>query len=167
MFLVLVAAVAVDLAANFTTGPQRAVDVHVGGACADGVDQLIDLARVDTLSPRCGSCRDVRADVSRYDSAGYGRRWRRTRLSSSRTIAEVGAEKYADAAVNALLSKVDVGLLNGAFEISVAEFPIDSGSVVADPGIKIARGSGRDRRNFLITGEKLADFLEALRPRNG
>ncbi len=48
--LVVVAVVAVDLAANFATGPQRAVDVDVSGARAHRFDQFVDLARVESLS---------------------------------------------------------------------------------------------------------------------
>src|SRR5688572_25510869 len=60
---VLVAAVAVDLAANLAAGPGRAVDVHVGGASADCFDQLVDFAGVQALSACGRSGRDVRADV--------------------------------------------------------------------------------------------------------
>jgi len=140
---VLVAAVAVDLAANFATGPGCAVDVHISGASADRFDQFVDFTGVDALSPRRRSGRNVGTNVGREDRARDSRRWRGTRLRASRTVAEVGAEKYAYAAVHTHVSKVYVGLLDCAFEIGIAEFPVNSRLVVTDSSIKRAgRGGG-------------------------
>ena len=63
------AAVAVDLAADFAAGPGRAVNVDVGCAGTNGFDQLGDLARVDSLGPRSRGGRDVRAHVGGEDGA--------------------------------------------------------------------------------------------------
>jgi hypothetical protein len=87
-------------------------------------------------------------------------------LGSSRTVAEVGAEKHGDATVHALLSKVDVGLLDSAFEIFIAEFPVNSRLIVTDSGIKRASAGGGNRGNFLVPSQQLTDFLETLRPHN-
>ena len=53
----LVAAVAVDLAADFPTGPAGAVNIYVSGACPDSLEQLIELAGTDATLIR--EVRDV------------------------------------------------------------------------------------------------------------
>lgn len=49
---VLVAAIAVDLAANLATGPKRTMNVYVGSAGADSPDYFIKFSGGDSL---CGS----------------------------------------------------------------------------------------------------------------
>ena len=59
----LVAAVAVDLAADFATGPSGAVNVHVSGAGTNCPEKFIKLSRTDATL-----IRQVR-DVDRRDRA--------------------------------------------------------------------------------------------------
>ena len=89
-----VAAVAVDLAADFAAWPSGAVDIHIRRTVADRVDQFINFAGVEALVPRREGSRDVRTYIGSQDCSGYRCRWRRTRLNSCRTIAEVRAEEH-------------------------------------------------------------------------
>lgn len=118
--LVVVAVVAVDLAANLATRPSRAVNVDVGSVGANRLDQLVKFAGRDTALVGKVS------DVHRRNRARDLRRRRRTGLRSRRTVAEVGAKEHADGTSHRLLSKVDMGLLDGAFEILVSQFPINA-----------------------------------------
>lgn len=152
MALVVVAIIAVDLAANFATGPRCGVNVDVCGARTHRSDQFIDLTSVDSLSPSGSSRRNIRTNVGSEDGARNRRRRRGTRLRTRRTIAQVGAQKHADAAVYALLSKVDVRLLDGAFEVLIAQCPVNAASVITDPRIELAGTGCRDRRDFFISG---------------
>ena len=96
-------AVAVDLAADFAAGPQGAVDVHISRAGPNRLDQFVNFARIDSLGPCSRRGRDIGTDVRSEDRAGYRCRRCRTGLNSCRTVAEIGAEKHADAAVHARL----------------------------------------------------------------
>ena len=98
-----VAAVAVDLAADFAAGPHGAVNIYVRRAGTNSLDQLINLAGIDSLGPCSRSGRDVGTDVRSENRAGYGCRRCRTGLNSCRAVAEIGAEKHADAAIYALV----------------------------------------------------------------
>lgn len=122
----MVAAVAVDLGADFAARPSSAVNVYVSGAGANRIDKFAEFARGNTALVR-----EVR-DVYRRDRAGDLCRWRRTGLRSRRTVAEVGAKEHADGASHRLLSKVNVSLLDGAFESVVSQFPIDARFIFAD-----------------------------------
>src|ERR1041384_5913366 len=86
LFPVLVAAVAVDLAANFAAGPARAVNVHVSGPRTDRRDQFVEFSSANAAFICEVSYIDCR------DGARYGSWWRRTRLSAGWSIAEVGAK---------------------------------------------------------------------------
>ena len=66
------------------------------------------------------------------------------RLSPRRTIAQVGAEEHADTASHTLLSKVDVSLLNSAFEVRVTQLPVNSRFVIADPRVERSVTGGRN-----------------------
>src|SRR6188474_3334964 len=112
LFSVFVAAVAVDLATNFATGPARAVNVDVSGARADRREKLIKFSGTDATF----ICQV--SDVCGRDGARYRRRGRGTWLSARRSIAEVRAKEHADGTSHALLSKVDMCLLDSAFEVS-------------------------------------------------
>ena len=55
--------------------------------------------------------------------------------------------EHADTAVHTGLSKVNVRLLNGAFEVGIAQSPVNAGSaVIADLRIELAGSGGSDRR---------------------
>ena len=133
-----VAAVAIDLAADFTTGPPGAVNVDVSGARTDRCEQLVKFSSADATLIRevCNiGCRDGSRDR---------RRRRGTRLSAGRSIAEVRAKEHTDRASYGFLSEVDVSLLNGAFEICVAQRPVDVRVVIADTRIEGAITGGRN-----------------------
>src|SRR5687767_1618976 len=74
---VLVAAVAVDLAADFAAWPGRAVNVHISGAGSNSPDQLVNLSGIQTLISRGLSGWDVGTDISCDDGTRYrgGRCW--------------------------------------------------------------------------------------------
>src|SRR6185295_10024891 len=96
--LVVVAAVAVDLAANFTTGPGRAVDVYISRASANGGDKFIHFSGIQSLcSGGCGR-RNIWTHVCSDDRARDRCGRRGTWLSSGRTIAEISAKKHGNAA---------------------------------------------------------------------
>src|SRR5215216_760175 len=102
--IVFVAAVAVDLAADFAAEPSGAVNVYVSSPSTNRRDQFVKFTGANSLVIR------KVGHVRRRDSAGYGC-WRRgTGLSSRGTIAEVGAKEHADRTTHALLSKVDMSL---------------------------------------------------------
>ena len=134
----LVATVAVDLAADFATGPPGAVNVDVSGARTDRLEQLVKFSSTDATLIRevCNiHCRDGARD----------RRWRRgTWLRAGRSIAEVRAKEHADRASYGFLSEVDVSLLNGAFEICVAQLPVNVRIIVTDTRIEGAITGGRN-----------------------
>lgn len=136
--LVVVAAVAVDLAANFAARPARAVNVYVSSTGANRFDQFWEFPGRDTAL-----IREV-GYVYRRDGAGDLGRWRRTRLRSCRTIAEIGAKEHADWTSHGLLSKVNVRLLNGAFEVVVSELPFDLRAIFADARAECSIAGGRD-----------------------
>ena len=133
-----VAAVAVDLAANFAARPARAVNVDVSGARADCREQLIEFSSTDATF----ICQ-VR-DVCCGDGARYRCRGRGTGLSAGRSVAEVRAKEHADWASYGLLSEVDVSLLDGAFEIGVTKRPVNVRVVIADPRIERSITGGRN-----------------------
>src|SRR5688572_817227 len=158
----MMSAVAINLASNLTTWPKRAVNVYVRGSGAHGSDKFIDFAGVDSLSSRrCGS-RDVGTYVGGHDCARNRRGWRRARLSSRGTVAEITAEKHADAAIHTLLSKVDVSLLDSAFQVGISKLPFNPRFIVADSSIERSITGCRNRRNLLISGQELADLFKTL-----
>ena len=88
----LVAAVAVDLAADFTTGPPGAVNVDVSFSCTYRREQLVKFSGADATL-----IREI-SDIHGRDGARDRRRRRRTGLSAGRSIAEVRAQEHADRA---------------------------------------------------------------------
>ena len=120
------------------------MDIHISRTRAHRRDQLINFAGIESLGPRSGGSRDVRTYVGRQDCSRDRCRWRRARLNSCRTIAEIRAEEHANAAIHTLVSDVDMGLLDSAFEIRIAQFPFNSGFIVANPSIKGAVTGGRN-----------------------
>ena len=78
------------------------------------------------------------------DGSRDRRRRRGTRLSAGRSIAEVRAKKNADRASYGFLSEVDVSLLNGAFEVCIAQRPVDVRVVIADTRIEGSITGGRN-----------------------
>src|SRR5690348_11233459 len=98
---VIVTAVAVDLAANFPTGPARTVYIYVSGSGSNSADQLSELSRGDASLIRKVS-NISRGDCTRDRGGGC-----RAGLSPSRTVAEVGAQEHADRTSHALLSEVN------------------------------------------------------------
>ena len=136
--------VAVDLAADFAARPEGAVNIHIRGTSANRGDQFVNFAGVDALSPGACGGRDVRTNIGRNDRSGYRCRWSGAGLSSGWAVAEIGAEEYAYAAIHALLSKVNMSLLDSAFEIRIGKFPVDSRFIIADAGIEGAITGRRD-----------------------
>ena len=65
-----------------------------------------------------------------------------TRLDPGRAVSEVGAEEYGDPAVHAGLTEMDVRLLNGAFQIRIAQLPFDL--VATDAGVELPAGGSSD-----------------------
>ena len=129
----LVAAVAIDLAANFATRPSCAVHVDIRSAGTYGSDQLVDFSGIEALITCCLGRRDVWTNVGCDDRARDGCGRRGTRLGTRRTIAEIGAEKHGDTTVYPDISNVNMGLLHSPFKIGIAEFPVDARFIVADP----------------------------------
>ena len=43
-----------------------------------------------------------------------------------------------------LLSEVDMSLLDSAFEVGITKLPVNSRLIIADAGVKISAGGGRD-----------------------
>ena len=127
---VIVAAVAVDLATDFAAWPSRAVNVYVSSSGSNRLDEFIEFAGANTPLIRQVS------NIRRHDGARDRRRWCRTRLSPCGTIAEVSTKEHADGTSHALLSKVDMRLLNSAFKIGVTKLPINSRFIVADTRIE-------------------------------
>lgn len=126
LFPVLVAAVAVDLAADFAARPARAVNVHVSSACTDRRDQFVEFSSADAAfvcEVSYIGCRD---------GARYRSGWRRTGLSAGRSIAEVRAKEHADGTSHALLSEVNMRLLDRTFEVCITQFPVNARIVIAD-----------------------------------
>ena len=114
-----VTAVAVDLATNLAAWPARAVNVDVSGAGANGRDQLIKFTGRDTAL--VGEV----SNIPRCDGP-VNRRWRRwTGLRICGTVAEVRAKEDADRAGDGPLTKVNMSLLDRAFEIGVTQLPLD------------------------------------------
>ena len=66
---VLVSAVAVDLAADFATGPPGAVNVHRSRARAYGLDQLVHLAGLQALRSRRRRGRNIWTYICGVDRA--------------------------------------------------------------------------------------------------
>lgn len=114
---VLMTVVAVDLAADFTAGPGRAVDIDVSSTRTNGLDELVNFSSVQSLVPRRQSGGDIRTDVGCQDCARYRRGWCRAGLDSRRSVAEVGAQEDRYTTIHTHVSYMDVGLLNRAFEI--------------------------------------------------
>src|SRR4030095_13671513 len=134
--LVIMRTVAVNLTADFSAWPQRAVNIHIRRPGSDCRNQLINFTGSESLGPRWQGCRNVRTYVGCNDGSRYCSRWRRTRLSSCRTIAEIRAEEHGYFAICSDVAKVNVRLLNRSFEIPVGEFPVNSGFVVANTRIE-------------------------------
>jgi len=120
-----VLAVGADLPADLAARMLVGVHVRVGLAGAHGPDQLRDLARGDALARGAD---DVGGGKSAAEAAGAG---------GAGWLATAAAEKDRDAAVDVLLSQVDVGRRrNGALQTFVAQRPIDG--VAADPCDELA-----------------------------
>ena len=134
----LVAAVAVDLAANFAAGPARAVNVHVSGARTDCRDQFVEFSSANAAFICEVSYIDCR------DGARYGSWWRRTRLSAGWSIAEVGAKEHADRTSHALLSEVNMRLLDRTFEVCITQLPVNARIVIADTRFEGSITGGRN-----------------------
>src|SRR6185436_4724203 len=109
-----------NLATDFTAWPSRAVNVYISGASTNRADQFIKFASADT-SLICQV-----SNIRRHDGARYrcGGRW--TRLRSCRSITEVSAEEHADGTSHALLSKMNMSLLDSTFKVVVAKFPLNT-----------------------------------------
>jgi len=133
---VIVAAVAVELAANFAARPSGAVNVRVSCTDTNSRDQFVKFSGAD--SPLVSKVGDVRC----RDGAGYRRWWRGTRLSSRRAVAEIGAKEHADGPGYTFLSEVDMSLLNGSFEVGVTKLPVDARFVIADTRAECAVTGG-------------------------
>src|SRR5215813_12620716 len=113
--------VAIDLAANFTSGPGTAMNIHVSCTRANGSNEFGHFASTEPLVSGSHCCRDVRTNIrSRYGSAD-SRGWCGTRLSSRWSIPQVRAEKHRNAAVDTAVANVDVGLLHRTLEIGVTK----------------------------------------------
>ena len=121
-----VAARAVDLATNFATGPACAVHVYIGGARANRGQEFIEFPGADAPF-----IREV-CNINCRDGAGYRCWWRRAGLSACGSIAEVRAKEHTDRASYGFLSKVNVSLLNSAFEVSVTKLPRNLRVIIAD-----------------------------------
>ena len=157
-----VTAVAVNLAADLAARPGGAVDVHISGAGTNCLNQLVNFAGIQSLISRGQSCWDVGTYVGCEDRTRYRGGRCGAGLNSRRTVAQIGTKEDADAAVHTNITDVDMSLLDSAFKIGVTEFPVNSRFIIADAGVKGSTAGGRDRRNLLISGQKLADFFEAL-----
>src|SRR5688500_7769805 len=139
MPLGVMAPVAVGLATNLAARPPRPGTISVGSTGPNSQSRLINFPGRNTapfgeVSNVCGS-----------DGAGDRRWWRRTRLRSCRAVAEVCAKEHADGPGHGLLSKVDVSLLDGAFEIGVTKLPLDLRFIVADTRVKRPVTGGKHR----------------------
>jgi hypothetical protein len=75
--LVLVTAIAIDLASDFTTLPSSTVHVDVGGSCPDCFDQFVNFSGVKSLGSCLSSGGNVWTYIGGKNSSGYrrGRRW--------------------------------------------------------------------------------------------
>ena len=135
---VIVAAVAVDLATNFAERPSRAVNVYVSSTGTNRLDQFIEFTGANTPLIRQVS------NIRRGNGARYRRWWCRTGLRPCGAIAEIGAKEHADRASHALLSEMDMGLLDSAFKVGVAKLPINSRFIIADTRIECSVTRGRD-----------------------
>src|ERR1041384_2753219 len=135
---VVVAAVAVDLAADFAAWPSGAVNIHVSRTGTNRREQLIKFSSTD--SPLIRKVGNIRR---RY-GARYLCWWRWAGLSTRRAVAEIGAKEHADGTSHALLSKVDVSLLYSAFKVVISQLPIDSRVVIADTRVECAVTGGRN-----------------------
>jgi hypothetical protein len=99
--------------------------IHVGGAGADGGDDLVELTGPELLG--CGPGNDICG----HDVSGNGA-GRRADLGPRCTgIRRRAAQPDDDAADDAQLAKMDVGLCHGSFEPTVAQFIIDGAFVAA------------------------------------
>lgn len=136
--LVAVAVVAVYLATDFAARPSRAVNVYVSGAGTNRVHQFIKFSGGNSALVREVS------DVYRRDGAGDLCWGRRTRLRSRRTVAEVGAKEHADGTSHRFLSKVNMSLLDSAFEVFVSQLPLDARFILADARVESSITGGRD-----------------------
>lgn len=103
----LVTAVAVDLAANFTTAPCSTVDIDVRRTSANCSDQFVNFAGVNPLrsSSYCGW--DVWTHIGRYNLSGNRSRRRLARLSPSWAISKICTQEHRDSTIDALISNTD------------------------------------------------------------
>src|SRR5690606_23992167 len=81
--------------------------------------------------------------LGRDRSVQRGRRLR-ARLRVGRSVAEIGAEKRADAAVRMLLTEMDMRLLDGRREILIRQAPCDQPALIVDVGRERAMSGRRD-----------------------
>ena len=102
------------------------MDVYVGCAVAEGLDEIVVLAGGQAL----GCWAD---DVGGLDCAGDCRRCGGACLGARWAVAQVGAEEDADAAALCSAAEVDVGLQDIALKLGVAELIGDLLLVVVDP----------------------------------
>jgi len=145
---VIVAAVAVDLAADFAARPSGAVDVRVSCTGTNSRDQFVKFSGAN--SPLIGKVGDVQC----RDSAGYCCWCRRTRLSPRRAVAEIGAKEHADGTSYALLSKVNMSLLDSPFEVGVTKLPVDARFIIADTRGECANtGRSRETSGSLLAAD--------------
>ena len=133
-----VTAVAVDLAADLAARPPSAVNIHVSCLGTNGRDQFAKFSGAN--SPLVRKVGNVRC----HDSAGYRCWWRGTGLSSRGSVAQIGAKEHADGTSHALLSKMNMSLLDCAFEVGVTEFPVNAVVIVADTGVEGSITGGRN-----------------------
>ena len=119
------------------------MDVGVGDAGAHGAQHRGELPGLDALR------RGAADDVVGVEGAVDVRRRSGACLGAGRAVAEVAAEEDHDAAVDAALGEVDVGLGHRALEVEVIERPIHRCAVVADGGFEPAAAGGRDGRHLV------------------
>src|SRR6516162_251758 len=92
-----------NLAANLARRKVRGVNIAIGGIGDERRDQRVEIAGRNVLRGRPNH-------ASARDRSGYGSAARRTKLSSRRTVVEVGAEEHHDASRHMPLTEVNVRL---------------------------------------------------------
>src|SRR6187402_3169677 len=138
-----------QLTSDFAAWPLARVDVRVGRAIADRGHDFPECSRLDALSWGCRrSCARTDYLFSGDYACQFGGAYR-AGLCAGRAISQVAAQEEADAAVDAQLAEMHVGLLHVALESLVAELPGNRVCLGVDPRAESPRSNRRDGRHFL------------------
>src|SRR6185369_970584 len=136
-----------ELCPDFAAGKLSRMDIHIRGARADRSNDLRQLAGCDALAR--GPDDICRPDVPRYRSH------LRAGLRTGGAVAEIGAEKDADAPGDGARAEVDVRLQDVRGDAAVAEFPVDLVVVVDDSRLELPGRRRRKRERRLLEAREL------------